>query len=157
MTKLAPMTFYTSNIPQLVSNIYSKVITLPIYFSVFPSQEFLTRLQMVQYNTFFQGVIYFINVIKFYSTQVTFILFMPGRNVSFPAPISQNFRMCNSIIFRSSTSESVNRNSLVLSSAAFTALFAMKHNKVLETSIHNFMQIGQKCGKYEEHFIYVLK
>ena len=64
--------------------------------------------------------------------------------MSFPAPISQNSQMCNSIIFRSPTSESVDRNKLVPLRAAFTALFAMKHNKVLETPIQNFMQIGQK-------------
>jgi len=75
------MIFCILNIPQLVSNIYSKVITLPIYFLVFPSKEFLTRLQMVQHNRFCQGVICFIYTIKFYSTQVIFILFTPGRKV----------------------------------------------------------------------------
>ena len=135
------MIFCILNIPQLLCNIYSKVITLPIYFLVFPSKELLTVLQMVQYNRFCQGVIYFIYAIKFYSTQVIFILFMPGRKVSFPVPISRNSQMCNSIIFRYPTSESEGRNSLVRLSAAFTALFAMKHNKVLETSTLNFMQI----------------
>ena len=75
MTQLAPMIFCILNIPQLLCNIYSKVITLPIYFLVFPSKELLTVLQMVQYNRFCQGVIYFIYAIKFYSTQVIFILF----------------------------------------------------------------------------------
>jgi len=37
----------------------------------------------------------------------------------------------------------VDRNSLVILSAAFTALCAVKHNKVLETSIQNFM-LGKK-------------
>lgn len=81
MTKVAPMIFCMLNIPLLVSNIYSKVIIFPIYFLVFHSKEFLTRLQMVQHNRFWQGVIYFIYTIKFYNTQVIFILFMPGRKV----------------------------------------------------------------------------
>jgi len=63
--------------------------------------------------------------------------------VSFSALISQNTLMCNSFIFRFPTSESVDRNSLVILSAAFTALCAVKHNKVLETSIQNFM-LGKK-------------
>jgi hypothetical protein len=64
MTKLAPMIFYILNIPQLVSNIYNKVLTFPICFLVFPSKEFLTRLHMIQYNRFCQGVIYFVYAIR---------------------------------------------------------------------------------------------
>jgi hypothetical protein len=61
------------------SNIYSTVITLPVYFLVFSSKDFLTRLQMIQHNIFCQGDVYFINVIKFYSTQIIFVLFMPRK------------------------------------------------------------------------------
>jgi hypothetical protein len=56
-------------------------MTLAIYFLVFPSEDFLTRLQMIEYNRFCQGVVYFINIIKFYSAEVIFILFMPGKSV----------------------------------------------------------------------------
>lgn len=85
-----------------------------------------------------------------------YFIYARKKCVSFSALISQNSQMCNSIIFRSPTSESVDRNSLVPLNAAFTALFAMKHNKVLETSIQNFLN-RKKCRKYKENFIYILK